>query len=40
MSGQVTIDRTLWNLGSGAWSTDEWVSTAVIIEVKIKAEAK
>jgi len=40
MTGQVTLDRTLWDLGSGAWSTDEWVSTAVIIGVKIKAEAK
>ena len=39
MNGQVTIDRTLWEVGSGAWSTDEWVSTAVVIDVKIKAEA-
>jgi len=40
MSGQVTIDRTLWELGSGVWSTDEWVSTAVDIDIKIKAEAR
>jgi len=39
MNGQVTIDRTLWEVGSGAWSTDEWVSTAVVIDIKIKAEA-
>jgi len=39
MAGQVTFDRTLWEIGNGAWSTDEWVSTAVIIDVKIKAEA-
>ena len=39
MNGQVTIDRTLWEVGSGAWSTDEWVSTAVVIDVKIKAKA-
>lgn len=40
MSGTVTLDRTLWELGSGAWSTDEWVSTSVVVDVKIKAEAK
>lgn len=40
MSGQVTIDRTQWKVGSGAWSTDEWVSTAVVLDIKIKAEAK
>jgi len=40
MEGQLTLDRTLWEVGSGAWSTDEWVSTAVIIDVKIKAETK
>ena len=39
MNGQVMIDRTLWEIGSGAWSTDEWVSTAVVIDIKIKAEA-
>jgi len=39
MTGQVTIDRTLWGLGGRDWSTDEWVSTAVIIDVKIRAEA-
>ena len=40
MNGQVTIDRTQWEVGSGAWSTDEWVSTAVILDIKIKAEAQ
>ncbi len=40
MSGMVTLDRTLWELGSGAWSTDEWVSTSVTVDIKIKAAAK
>lgn len=40
MRGDVTLDRTLWDLGSGAWSTDEWVSTSVRVDVKIKANAK
>ncbi len=40
MRGEVTLDRTLWDLGSGAWSTDEWVSTSVRVDVKIKAKAK
>ena len=39
MNGQVTIDRTQWKVGSGPWSTDEWVSTAVVLDIKIKAEA-
>jgi len=39
MNGQVTLDRTQWDVGSGAWSTDEWVSTAVVLDIKIKAEA-
>lgn len=39
MNGRVTIDRTLWGIGSGAWSNDEWVSTSVIIDIKIQAEA-
>lgn len=38
MNGKITLDRTLWNVGSGSWSTDEWVSTNVTIDVKITAE--
>lgn len=38
MTGQVTLDRTLWNVGTGAWSTDEWASTAVTVDIKISAE--
>ena len=38
MEGEVTIDRTLWDVGSGNWSTDEWVSTKVVVDVKITAE--
>lgn len=38
MAGRVTLDRTLWNVGTGAWATDEWVSTDVTVDVKISAE--
>ena len=38
MAGRVTLDRTLWEVGTGAWSTDEWVSTEVVVDVKISAE--
>ena len=38
MEGSVTLDRTLWEVGTGAWSTDEWVSTEVVVDVKISAE--
>jgi len=39
MAGSVTLDRTLWEVGTGAWSTDEWVSTEVTVDVKISAES-
>lgn len=39
MQGAVTLDRTLWEVGTGAWSTDEWVSTEVVVDVKISAES-
>ncbi len=39
MAGTVTLDRTLWEVGTGAWATDEWVSTDVTVDVKISAES-
>lgn len=39
MQGSVTLDRTLWEIGTDAWSTDEWVSTDVTVDVKISAES-
>ena len=39
MEGKVTLDRTLWEVGTGNWSTDEWVSTNVVVDVKISAES-
>jgi len=39
MTGKVEIDRTLWEIGTGAWSTDEWVSTKVTVDVKVSAES-
>ena len=38
MSGKVTLDRRMWEVGTGSWSTDEWVSTDVVVDVKISAE--
>lgn len=38
MTGHVTLDRTLWEVGTGAWASDEWVSTDVTIDIKISAE--
>jgi len=37
MIGKVTLNRALWEVGTGAWATDEWVSTDVVIDVKIRA---
>ena len=39
MTGSITLDRTLWEVGTGAWSTDEWVSTKVTVDIKISAES-
>ena len=39
MEGSLTLDRTLWEVGTGAWSTDEWVSTKVTVDIKISAES-
>lgn len=39
MDGKVTLDRTLWEVGTGNWSTDEWASTNVVVDVKIVAES-
>ena len=38
MEGKVTIDRTMWEVGTGNWSTDEWASTDVVVDVKIVAK--
>ncbi|MDB2438259.1 YceI family protein [Hellea sp.] len=39
MAGKVKLDRTLWKVGTGSWSTDEWVSTDVTVDIKISAES-
>ncbi|WP_051279310.1 YceI family protein [Hellea balneolensis] len=38
MDAELTLDRTLWNVGAGSWATDEWVSTKVVVDIKISAE--
>ncbi len=39
MSGQVTLDRTLWEVGSGSWASGEQVGTEVTVDIKISAES-
>ncbi len=39
MSGQVTLDRTLWEVGSGSWASGDQVSTEVTVDIKIHAES-
>jgi len=38
MTGQVKLDRTLWNVGASPWDTDEWVSRSVTIDIQITAD--
>ncbi len=37
MTSNVTLDRTLWNVGEDPWNTDEWVSQAVELDIKVVA---
>jgi len=37
MTSQITIDRTLWNVGSDPWNTDEWVSREVKLDLQVTA---
>jgi len=37
MTGQVALDRTLWNVGASPWDTDEWVSREVKLDVQVTA---
>lgn len=37
MGGRVSINRNDFGVGQGVWSTDEWVSLNVDIDVKISA---
>ncbi len=37
MTSQVTLDRTMWNIGEDPWHTDEWVSKAVDLDIKVTA---
>jgi len=38
MTSNVEMDRTKWNVGAAPWDTDEWVSKAVKLEIKVTAE--
>jgi len=40
MTSRLQIDRTLWNVGSSPWDTDEWVSRAVDLEIQVTASRK
>jgi len=37
MTGQVDLNRTLWNVGAAPWDTDEWVSREVKLDLQITA---
>ena len=37
MTSRLEIDRTLWNVGSDPWNTDEWVSRAVELDIQLTA---
>jgi len=39
MTGRVTLDRTLWDVGSGTWASGDQVSTEVVVDIKISAES-
>lgn len=38
MTSQITLDRTLWNVGEDPWHTDEWVSREVVLDIKVTAK--
>ena len=38
MTGQVILDRTLWNVGAAPWDTDEWVSRQVKLDIQVTAD--
>ena len=37
MTSNVEMDRTRWNVGAAPWDTDEWVSKAVKLDLKVTA---
>ncbi len=37
MSGSTVIDRTDWNVGAAPWNTDEYVSRAVELDLRVVA---
>lgn len=37
MTSTVEMDRTKWNVGASPWDTDEWVSKAVKLDLKVTA---
>ena len=37
MTSKVEMDRTKWNVGAAPWDTDEWVSRAVKLDLKVTA---
>jgi len=37
MTGEATLDRTAWDVGAAPWNTNEYVSKAVEIDVKVTA---
>ena len=40
MTSNLTIDRTLWDVGAAPWNTDEWVSRDVELDIQVTAIRK
>ena len=38
MTSTLEMDRTKWNVGAAPWDTDEWVSRAVTLDLKVTAQ--
>lgn len=38
MTSNIEIDRTKWTVGAAPWDTDEWVSKAVKLDLKVTAQ--
>lgn len=37
LSGSATLDRLIWNIGSGDWKDTSWVGQEVVVEVRVVA---
>lgn len=38
MTSQISLDRTIWNVGEDPWHTDDWVSKDVTLDIQVTAK--